>query len=125
MADNGVAVQAEASVAAAAAAVIDLSGQLVSLEQEAFAEQWHSQLAGVLAKQLPLLRAWAAEQQVGISSLRGQAAPCQQLCMSTCCGPAPGATSTAATTAAKHSSKAIVHVMPPAGSWMLAAFLNA
>eukprot|EP00775_Hariotina_reticulata_P008360 gene8360-8544_t len=54
--------KAEATVAAAAAAMIDLSRQLMSLKQAAFAEQWHSELAAVLAKQLPLLTAWARQQ---------------------------------------------------------------
>jgi len=40
----------------------------VRCKQGAFAEQWHSQLAEVLAKQLPLLRAWASE-QVGFRTL--------------------------------------------------------
>lgn len=52
----------EASVAAAAAAVVDLSGQLLKAKHEAQQSGWHSQLKDVLQQQHSKLLAWGMAQ---------------------------------------------------------------
>lgn len=46
-------------MAAAAAAVIDLSGELLALRAHLAQEQWKSELTGVVVQQLPKLKQWA------------------------------------------------------------------
>lgn len=57
-------VQVEASVAAAAAAVVNLSGQLLRAKDQAQKADWQSQLKRVLQEQHTQLQAWA-QAQVG------------------------------------------------------------
>jgi hypothetical protein len=48
----------EASVAAAAAAVVDLSGQLLKTQDQSQQSAWQAQLQHVLQQQLGKLQAW-------------------------------------------------------------------
>lgn len=56
--------QMEASAAAAAAAVVDLSGQLLKVKDQSQQSAWQAQLQHVLQQQRSKLQAWA-ELQVG------------------------------------------------------------
>jgi len=55
-------VQVNASLAAAAAAVVDLSGQLLKAKDQAQESTWRSQLETVLQQQQTKLQAWAHAQ---------------------------------------------------------------
>jgi hypothetical protein len=63
-------VQVDSLMAAAAAAVVDLSGQLLRGKDQLQKHAWQGQLQGVLQEQLERLRAWAAAQVCAASSLR-------------------------------------------------------
>jgi hypothetical protein len=71
------ALQVEAQVAAAAAAVADLSGRLLKANHQAQQSSWQSELAAVLQQQQSKLQAWAKAQVmravVMASSYPGQA----------------------------------------------------
>jgi hypothetical protein len=51
--------QANTAIAAAAAAVVDLYGELQALRGHLQHEQWRAELEQVLQRQLPKLTAWA------------------------------------------------------------------
>jgi hypothetical protein len=51
--------QANSAMAAAAAAVVDLCGELQALRGHLQHEQWRVELEQVLQRQLPKLKAWA------------------------------------------------------------------
>jgi hypothetical protein len=57
--------QVHASIAAAAAAVVDLSGQVMRVNDQMQKHAWHGQLQGVVQQQLAQLQAWATAQVRG------------------------------------------------------------
>lgn len=59
-----IAVQMEAQVAAAAAAVVDLSGRLLKANHQAQQSSWQSELVAVLQQQQTKLQAWAVMQVI-------------------------------------------------------------
>lgn len=54
--------QAAAVLASAAAAIVDLYGQLAAVQKQLQQQQWQSTLTQVVQRQLPKLREWCSMQ---------------------------------------------------------------
>jgi hypothetical protein len=74
------ATQMEAQVAAAAAAVADLSGRLLKANHQAQQSSWQSELAAVLQQQQSKLQAWAQAQVMVAVAVMAVASYCMSAC---------------------------------------------